>query len=155
MLTNIISQIPIWVAPLFILLLILGIRATKTRSVPLVIIYALPLLALLSLQSLSRLPDQALVWPLYVVFYGLGAVLGFRLQQRWIIAKHARHVEVAGEWLTLATMMFIFALSFAIGMVRSIAPTFLENPLNEIILVALVAIVGGIFIGRTVRVWRA
>lgn len=49
------SSIPIWVFPLFLLLLILGLRASKTRRVPIAVIYALPLLGILTLNNIVSL----------------------------------------------------------------------------------------------------
>lgn len=152
MLTTIISQIPLWVAPLFFGLIFLGLRATKTRKVPLAIIYTLPLLALISLQSLAQLPNQTLVWSLYVLFYVSGGVLGFRLQAQWVIAKHQRHIEVSGEWTTLITMMIIFWLSFATGVTRAIAPSLMASTTVQAALCIIVSMAGGIFAGRALRI---
>ena len=40
--TTFISNVPLWVVPLFIVLLILGLRASKARRVPIYVLYALP-----------------------------------------------------------------------------------------------------------------
>ena len=55
-----ISNIPIWVLPLFIVLFIVGLRASKDRSVPILLIYLLPLLGLLTLRNITSLAPQ--IW---------------------------------------------------------------------------------------------
>ena len=70
------TEVPLWVAPLFIGLLFLGLRATKQRKIPLAISYSPPLLALISLQSLAQLPDQLFVWSAYALAYMGGLTIG-------------------------------------------------------------------------------
>ncbi len=151
----IISQVPLWVAPLFIGLLFLGLRATKQRKIPLAISYSLPLLALISLQSLAQLPDQLFVWSAYALAYMGGLTIGYRLQARWIIAKQSPFVEVDAEWLTLITMMMIFWLSFAVGITRAVAPDLLTNIAVEVALAGVLSFAGGSFAGRALRILRS
>lgn len=150
--SQIIANVPVWVWPLFIVLIFLGLRASKDRSVPLFIMYLLPLMGLISINTLVGLPSQIIVWSVYVAGFCLGATMGFQMQGRWIISYLDRKLRVRGEWLTLTVMMIIFSASFVNGILSVVAPTIVDNVVFIAIFVGVLSAATGFFTGRAARV---
>tara|TARA_B110000977_G_C11051607_1_gene482558 strand:- start:1765 stop:2037 length:273 start_codon:yes stop_codon:yes gene_type:complete len=70
--SEILTGTPLWVWPLFILLVVLGLRARHERMVPIVMFYALPLLGLSALNAVAGLSAGAVIWVVFVLAYGAG-----------------------------------------------------------------------------------
>ena len=98
------------------------VRATRERRSPVALIAALPLLGGLSLRSLATLPAPALVWSVWATALVIGAILGARLQSRWLIQREGAYVTLKGEWLTLVVLVAIFGSNFVFGALRAVAP---------------------------------
>lgn len=148
---QILSNVPPWVWPLFVLLLAVGLRATKTRRAPLALILALPLLGVLSLRALAALPDPTTVWSLWPLGLLIGSLLGYRMQTRWLISRQGAWVHLRGEWLTLIVTMVIFWSNFATGMARVLAPALIGSLPFQAALALLLGMCTGIFLGRAAR----
>lgn len=150
--SQIIANVPVWVWPLFIGLVFLGLRASKDRNVPLVVIYLLPLLGCISINTLLGLPNQTIVWCVYVVVFCFGGSVGYRVQARWIISYLEGKLLVRGEWFTLTTMMIIFVASFVNGALNIIAPPLVDSAAFIVAFVGILAVSAGFFAGRAVKV---
>ncbi len=149
------SNVPIWVLPLFILLLILGLRASKDRSVPVAFIYLLPLLGILTLRTILSLSPPLWVWVIAIVIYGGGGVLGMVMQRRWIIERSTRMVQVKGEWATMSAMMILFAAGFVSGFLNATMPEVTQTALFLAGFVAINCLASGQFLGRAITTLRA
>lgn len=150
-----VSNIPVWVLPLFLWLLFLGLRATRTRTVPIVLICALPLLGLLTVRNIASLAPPLWIVMLALAVYIFGAWLGMRAQRKWIIARHGMKLEVRGEWVTLAAMMVLFLAGFALGAATAIAPGIAANVVFAAAFCSVTALVSGQFLGRAIASFRA
>ena len=148
MLVQILTETPIWVWPLLVGLSWLGLRATKERAVPAYIYFFMPFLGLLSLGGLSGLPNQTLVWLVYGTLYAGGVFAGYRLQSKWTLSAKNGRVHVAGEWVTLITIMLVFVASFLNGMFEAILPDALAHPAVYLGFVVIKSSVSGVFLGR-------
>ncbi|MEP5730152.1 MAG: hypothetical protein ABJL67_12370 [Sulfitobacter sp.] len=148
------TQTPIWVWPLFLLLLLVGLRASARRSVHVIPIYLLPLLGLLGVQSLSAMNVAAGIWVLFVLAYSIGGGLGYLMQGRWILSRAQRHVELVGETLTLTAMMVLFVANFAAGLTQATLPDVYQSVVFAVVFSGLVGVFSGSFAGRALRVWR-
>ncbi len=152
--TQFLTGAPVWVWPLLLLLILVGLRARQARSVPVVLIYLLPLLGLLALRSTAALPADNWIWLVFGGGYAAGVWAGHHLQARWVRAREGARVRLAGENLTLVVMMVIFWANFAGGVLREVAPAVYGMAAFQVILVLLVAASAGSFAGRALRVWR-
>jgi len=152
---TILANIPIWVFPLFILLLVIGLRAMRRRQLPVAVIYAIPLLGVLGLRAIIALPTSLWIWAIFAGFGALGIKTGMALQRRWLIGRNGNRVELEGEPLTLVLMMSVFAGNFVVGLVSEVAPEVLTMALFQFGFTALLSTVSGIFCGRALWVYRA
>ncbi|MEN8889418.1 MAG: hypothetical protein ABF243_11145 [Celeribacter marinus] len=151
---QIISNIPLWVFPLFAGLLALGLMARRDRNAPVALFYGLPFLAILSLRAVSSIDAPAYVWGLFMLGYLCGTAIGFRAQQNYITGITRTRVSLRAEGLTLTTLMSIFALNFVKGTVVGVAPDVAQTPAFLISFTILAALIAGVFLGRSVAVIR-
>ncbi|MCA2014232.1 hypothetical protein LCM17_22265 [Cereibacter sphaeroides] len=155
MLLPILSQIPLWVFPLFLGLLWLGLRATRTRRVPVLVLYLMPLMGLLTLNRAVHLPESTAALMALALGALVGGAIGFTLQGRWILSREARHVVLRGEWLTLAVVMGLFWENFAAGMVAGMAPGVVSGLGFALVFGLGAGVLSGVLMGRAVRVGSA
>ncbi len=146
--------IPLWVGPLFVLLVFLGLRATRDRTSPLFLVYALPLLGALSIRTLSAF-EAALIWPVFAFCIGTGGWLGWRVQPRWLISKQGQSADLRGEWVTFLSIMAVFLTNFATRLTLELAPETLDATAIQVALPILPGLVTGLFLGRAVYLWHA
>lgn len=146
---------PLWVWPLLVVLVFVGVRARRERSVPAGMIYALPLLGGMTLRTVLALPAGGWIWGIFALAYAAGAYGGYVLQRAWILGNDGGRVRLGGEALTLTAVMVIFWASFAGGVLRAVAPGAYGSAVFMAVFAALLAACGGSFAGRALRVWRA
>ena len=149
------SNIPLWVFPLFALLLFLGLRASKTRRVPIALIYGLPLLGVLTLRNILVLDAPSWIWVIAALAYGIGIFFGMRWQRAWIIARHENMVELKGEWVTLTAMMLIFLSGFVNGFLSATMPELTQSAVFLVIFTSFTCAPAGQFLGRAITTLRA
>lgn len=145
---------PIWVGPLFILLLVLGLRARHARMVPVVLFYALPLLGLSALNAVVEVSAGSAVWAVFISAYVMGIAGGYRVQRRWVLGRAGRCVHLAAENLTLVMMMCVFGANFVAGFLAAVAPQVYAGSAFAVVFTAIVALSSGSFAGRALRVWQ-
>jgi hypothetical protein len=156
--TQIISGIaqgaPVWVWPLLVGLVVLGLLSTRDRAVPRQIFYALPFMGLITVNSLVALPQPQFVWPSVIIGFALGAFVAYGLQSRWIEGRDGNRLRVSGEWLTFAVLMMIFWSNFVGGTLQAIAPGAYQSPEFLIPFAFVLALGSGSFLGRSLRALR-
>ena len=146
-----ISNIPIWVLPLFIVLFIVGLRASKDRSVPILLIYLLPLLGLLTLRNINSLAPPIWLCAFAAVTYSSGIAIGMQLQHGWIVARNAQFAKVKGEW---TAMMIVFAAGFVNGFLSATMPALTQTAVFLTGFVAINCLASGQFLGRAFTTLR-
>lgn len=152
--TEIFTGAPIWVWPLLVVLVSMGVRARRERWVPVAMIYALPVLGMLALRNTAGLPAGAWIWCVFVLAYLAGAWGGFVVQGGWILGRAGFRVQLAGESLTLTVLMLVFWANFISGFVQAVAPGVYGSTVFALCFAAVTAAAGGSFAGRALRVWR-
>jgi len=152
--TGFISGVPLFVLPLFALLMFLGLKARQKRAAPVALFYGLPLLVIMALRSVLALPVGDWVWGLFAVLYVIGAFGGYVAQGRWILGYVGNKVQLGGENLTLLVMMVLFWANFVSGAFSALAPCAFGSPLFHVVFVICVATSSGSFLGRAARVIR-
>lgn len=151
MFSGIVSGAPIWVWPLLVVLVLLGLRATRTRTAPIALYYVLPLMGILSFRSVGVLPAAQSVWIFFGIAYLLGAYGGFQFQRKLVISKSQGRVTLKGEWLTLTVLMIIFWMRFAGSMIQAIAPVIYTSASFHMMFSSIAGLAAGTFLGRAMR----
>lgn len=154
MLTNFFSAIPLGVFPLFFGLIWLGHRASRDREVSTTLIYALPLLALLSLNRALSLPESEAVLSAMIPAWTVGAFWGYRAQKHWAIRKSEGRVQLRGEYVTMGVLLGMFTVNFVAGALRDIAPEIIESLGFSLGFGGLSGVLSGTFFGRALRIAR-
>lgn len=153
--TNILTNAPIWIWPLLVLLVLIGLRASRDRAAPIWLLCILPFLGLLSLNAVNGLSPIANVWLVFAVSYGIGAGLGYRFQRGIIISKTSSHVHLRGEWLTLLVLMVIFWMNFVGGFLNAVFPSVYASTVFHMMFAAIAGLAAGSFMGRAAAALKA
>lgn len=148
---SILSGAPLWVWPLLAFLVFAGLKSTRERTVPCAVVYALPLLGLLAVGELGSLAHPSLAYAAHAAAYALGLLAGFRLQGRWLLEKRGQSVRLAGEWLTLAIILVLFAANFANGATAAVSPAAHATMLFVAGFAVLTGLAAGMLAGRALR----
>lgn len=148
---QIIINVPIWVWPLFFGLLALGFLASRSRKAPIFVFWALPILAVMAVNSMIALEASILAWLVFAIFYIVGGLYGHSFQKDIVLKRSPTHVHLKGEWLTMICIMVIFWMSFARGMTTALQPELMENPIVIAIIAVILGSVSGVFLGRSVQ----
>ena len=148
---KVIANIPLFVWPLFAILLMGGLKARKTNMVPLKVLMLLPAAFFgWSLFSFfGRYGSDLLAIILWILCLGVGFYVGFSHIQRLKLRfdKKKMMVEMPGSWIPLILSMSIFTAKFSIGMMRPMLPH-LEDSMLFLGLELFSSFILGIFAGR-------
>ncbi|MEQ9695682.1 hypothetical protein [Shimia sp. SDUM112013] len=155
MVISILHGAPFWVWPVLALLVWLGLRATRVRSVASWSLYVLPLAGLLSLNAVHGLNVGVAVWAVFGGGYLSGALFGRRYQAGLVLEKSGGVVRLAGEWMTLLVLMIVFWVNFAGGVAQAIAPVVYASFGFKLGFAAIAGLAAGSFLGRAIAVLRA
>lgn len=153
--SNIPARAPIWVWPLLLWMIWVGVKAMRARTVAIWFYWMLPLFALLSVRGRVEAAAPEVDLPVFACAYALGLAFGHWFQGGVIVERTAKQVSVKGEPLTLIMMMAIFWMNFAAGVIEVISPDLMANHVTIVILAAISGAVSGQFAGRALRVLRA
>lgn len=149
---NIVTNIPVWVLPLFLGLVWLGMRATRERRVSPLPMLAMPLMGMMAVNRAQTLPQAEIALTALALAFAVGALVGFALQKRWIIATDGRRVHLRGEWLTLATLLGLFAINFAVGLAEGLGLALVSGVAFAGLFGAVAGVLSGTLLGRALRV---
>jgi len=151
---NFFSNVPLWVFPLFILLVVLGLRARKDRSVPIALIYGLPLLGILTMRNIILMEPPNWIWIVAALGYAAGIALGQWMQRGWIIERRATSALLKGEWATMTAMMIVFIAGFLNGFLNATMPALAHSALFMTGFVVITCLASGQFLGRAITTLR-
>jgi hypothetical protein len=146
-----ISGAPWWVWFLLVYVVIIGVKSTKARTVPIKRVVLLPLLfvawSLYSLYQKTVLGFPSLI-PVWIIFLAIGAYSGVKEVHHWRFAKdrHKGVITIPGNYSTLVLIVLIFVLKFFWGYFYETRPEipywiYFTDTLTS-------ALVTGFFVGR-------
>lgn len=149
---------PLWVWALLALLLFLGVRGLRTRSVPVASLVALPL-AFFGLSVSNLLPFDGLaplrigVWIAALVF---GTIPGWFVvrPQRIAVDRARRRISVPGSVVPLILMLAAFAGGFYFGYLFARYPELKTDPATLVMASTYRGLMSGYFLGQTIRLFR-
>ncbi len=152
MLLQLVIGAPLWVWPLLFFLIGYGLRASRDRETSVIPVYLIPLLGLLTLSSVLKVPGGQTVWLAYAAVYAVGAMAGHAIQARWTLAKAGGRVRLRGEWLTMAVVMLLFWMNYVWSAVSVVAPDAVAAPGVQLGYAVVAGLASGSLLGRTLRV---
>lgn len=150
-----VSGPPIWVWPLLVLLLFVGWRASKPRHSSVILFYFLPLLGVMSMQSIAALAQPAAAWAAFAISYFCATLYFYHRQGQWLIAKSGRKITLAGEWVTMTAVMVVFWSNFVKGTAEALAPQMVVQTGFCVVFSVIVGLAAGSFLGRSVKILMA
>lgn len=156
---QILQRTPLWVWPLFLALIWLGILQSRTRAVPRARLFALPA-AMIGL-SLFGVWSTFAAAPLSLAAWGGGILLAVLLNRILGLpagvaySPASRRYTVPGSWLPLALMMVIFFTRYAITVTLAINPLLRETAMFAGIASLAYGLMSGTFFARALHVLRA
>ncbi len=149
---------PLWVWALLALLLFLGIRSLRTRSVPVASLVALPLaffgLSISNLLPLDHLtPLRVGVW---VAALAVGTIPGWFVirPHRIAVDRSRRRITVPGSVVPLLFMLAAFAGGFYFGYLFARYPELKTDPATLVLASTYRGLMSGYFLGQTIRLLR-
>jgi hypothetical protein len=151
------SQVPIWVFVLFVVLVALGLSQAVPRTVTLRRA-TVPPLALLGLSlagvvsSFGGLAIAVSAWAIAVAVGGLVGAAGSGSRDAAWDPRTGRFA-VPGSWVPLARMMGLFATKFAVGAALALDGSRAASPAFAGLSAAAFGAFSGGFLGRAAALW--
>jgi len=150
---EIITYTPLWVWPLFLLLIALGVRSSRTRVVRLRTLYIVPCIYLLL--SLRTMFLQNVSFTI-IDGWALGVLLGSAIG--WFICRNRqvrfdrtnRLIELPGEWLTLIMIVTYFIIRDYYNYEFLLTPSLGHDIEFLLVYYIITGAFTGFFLGRTV-----
>jgi len=147
---QIVANTPLWVWPLMVFVLWLGLQGLRPRVIPVWRLAILPIVGLTtSLSGIAQSVDPARAatgWALALLaFLPLGWAFGQGRPVR--LRPEDGRLEVAGGWFALGFGVSIFAVRYAMGVLFSVLPALRAEPLWIHLSGAVGGMVAGIGIG--------
>jgi len=158
MVLRILTNTPVWVWGLLLVLLWLGFSQTRARSIGLRRILILPLV--MTGLSLSGTISSFGVAPLVLLAWAITTGIGTWLVIRRPVPQSTRYDStmkvffLPGSWLPLGLILGIFAIKYATGATLVMHPALANSTGFSTAVGALYGAFTGVFIGRAGRLWR-
>ncbi|MGH1487318.1 MAG: hypothetical protein ACRBCI_13980 [Cellvibrionaceae bacterium] len=151
--SGIITNAPLWIWPLLLALIMIGLHSTRTRVTYIPLYCLLPLTGILALKGMFDIPNPTVAWISCGLFFLVGCYSGYRWQQSLTIRRVDKvRAVIKGEWVTLITLMIIFFSNFIDGAITATAPDLKILTSYILIFSAVIGLCKGIFVGRTLQV---
>jgi hypothetical protein len=152
-----IAHTPLWVWPLFAVMLWLGARNLSTRERPLARMFILPaiilVIGLFNIATSSA--DLTLVLPAFVVSLAIGVAIGWNLVPRGVVPlREQGRVVVPGSIAPLLVVIAVLILRYAVGYTYGRWPELRSDPALTLEFAATGALLAGIVWGRALRFVR-
>ena len=159
---QIVTNTPLWVWPLMVLIVGLGVLGLRPRVMPLWRLAILPIVGLaLSFVGIAQAVQTGLV----AAGWGLALLAGLPLGQALGRRRAVRllddgRLEISGGWFMLGFGLSIFVVRYALGVLFAMLPALKAEPLWMLLSGGIGGVVAGIGIGwlvgvrlRTPRPW--
>ena len=136
---QIVTNTPLWVWPLMVLVVWLGVLGLRSRILPLWRLAILPVVGLiLSFVGIGQAVQPALALVAWLAALAVALPLGTLLGRRRAVRRlDDGRLEIAGGWFMLVFGLSIFAVRYALGVVFGMAPALKADP-------AWIALAGGV-----------
>jgi len=146
---TVIIHTPIWVWPLYALLLFLGFQRTRDSNVPLWRVLILPaVVVLLALFGFVGAGPGGL--PAILPGLAIGGLAGWLLERDGAAARLADGwLWLRGEWLSLAQIVLVLVFRYVTNAVSAMSPGLNADPTWHLSTLFISAALSAVFLGRT------
>jgi hypothetical protein len=143
------AHTPIWVWPLYGLLLFLGLQRTRDSSISVLRLLILPLVVA-GLAIWSFIGAGVTGFPVMLLGLVAGSTIGWQFEpadatRRLVDGK----IWLRGEWLTFAQIAVVLVFRYAVNVMPFAAPTLNANPIWHLSSLFVSAGLSALFLGRT------
>lgn len=147
---NAITGTPTWVWVIFVYLLLIGYKATRTRVIYLPKLYIIPII-LIGLQYKLFLSGNLFNIVLYLSFLSVGVGIGILsvLKTSVKILKELKSIELPGNYSTLILLFLFFCIKYIFGYLQATNAVLASE--YAFLEIAIVATFTGFFLGRTLN----
>lgn len=143
---------PWWVYLLLVYLIIVGLKASKSRIIPFWKLFVLPTIFLsISIQNLTTIENiEYLSISSWIVAMLVGSLLGWWQVKRLDIKidKKSSLIQIPGSWDTLLVMLIIFVAKYYFGYEKATNPVLVAQLNFKVSMLALSGVCTGLFLGR-------
>ena len=155
---TIVAHTPIWVWPLYALLLFLGFQRTRDSSLPLWRVLVLPLVVTL-LAIISFIGSGLVALPPTLIGLITGGTVGWLLEREGTTRRLPDgRLWLRGEWWSFGQLLLVLVFRYATGVASGMDPVLNANPTWHFVLSLVSATLSALFLGRTaarLRVFRS
>lgn len=146
---TIVIHTPLWVWPLYALLLFLGFQRTRDSSLPLWRVLMLPLVvAVLAIISFIGFGLNAL--PAILLGLVLGGTAGWRLERDGATRRLPDgRIWLRGEWWSFSQLMLVLVFRYATSVAAALNPTLYTDLTWHLTTGFISATLSALFLGRT------
>lgn len=146
----VVTAAPVWVWPLLVALIVLGVSRMRDRVLPMWRLMLLPALLLVSiLLPIVAGGINASGLSAMAAGLGLGLAAGWMTMRSVVVTRlEGNKVLVRGEVISLLAMLAIFASRFAAGAITAVAPNFMERAGVGELFVAVAVFCAGVMAAR-------
>jgi hypothetical protein len=156
---QVLQRTPLWVWPLFLVLVAFGILQSRTRAVPKPRLFVLPaaMIALSLAGVWSTFGANPASLGAWLAGGGLAVLLNrfFKQPGKVVYSPQARTFTVPGSWLPLTLMMVIFLTRYAVTVTVTINPALLEATAFAAGVSLAYGVMSGTFLARALHTLRA
>lgn len=146
------TNAPVWIWPLFFVLVFIGIMAMRTRNSSIIPYFFYPLFGLSAANAIIGLAHSPAKFVIFGACYVIGAAIAFRWQDGLILHKTGWKMRLKGDRITILILMAIFFSNFVNGVVQSVSPQLAQMLAFTIIFAGVIGACSGSFTGRALRV---
>jgi hypothetical protein len=146
---TIVIHTPIWVWPLYALLLFLGFQRTRDSSLPLWRVLVLPLVVTL-LAIASLIGAGLIALPTMVLGLVIGSAVGWQLDRDGATRRLPDgRLWLRVEWWTFAQIVLVLVFRYAINVIPAISHTLHANVTWQLSTLFISAALSALFLSRT------
>jgi hypothetical protein len=157
MIFEILRRTPIWVFPLFLLLLTVGCMQSRTRPVATarlaILPVAMPALSLYGVLSVFGADAIALACWLAALLAAAASVRAVGLPKGVTYSPEPKVFTVPGSWWPLALIMVIFFTRYAVAVALARDASLSHLALFAVLVSAAYGLSSGFFVGRALNIW--
>lgn len=150
----IVIHTPIWVWPLYALLLFLGLQRTRDSNIRLWRMLTLP--CVVTLLAISNIIGGGLsVLPAMLLGFVIGGLAGWHIESDDAIRRLPDgRVWLRGEWWSFAQIVLVLVFRYVINVLPPFVPALYADPTWQFSTFLVWAALSGSFLGRTARKLR-